>query len=278
MNRNTGPRRARSFRAYLIQTRVAAFLALVALAVGVVSDFTDEGFWARHSLLAGLVSSVLVVMVSVAVINEILERRRRQRWSILAQYVMFELVRNARMFWLGVVEAAGLLPTDVKQRELIAQSAALVRDTSQLSAALRVVVEDQVAQARLRSDITAFADHSDEVLSRWAAVMLNAELYAEIIDRHVELVDDITWISALLDVAFPPDDIQRQRRARSIPAEQIDYTPDTEWIVNRIVIITQLAEALDRGTLELALQIVPVEWWESRLGTVGESAPNTTIN
>ena len=53
-------------------------------------------------MLAGLVASVIVVMLSVAVINEVLERSRRRRWSTLAQYVMFELVRNARMIWLGV--------------------------------------------------------------------------------------------------------------------------------------------------------------------------------
>ena len=31
--------------------------------------------------------------------------------------------------------------------------------------------------------------------------------------------------------------------------------------------ITQLAESLDRGTLELALRVVPVAWWQARLGT-----------
>ncbi len=31
--------------------------------------------------------------------------------------------------------------------------------------------------------------------------------------------------------------------------------------------MTQLAEQLDSGTLDLALKIVPVEWWEERLDT-----------
>jgi hypothetical protein len=38
-------------------------------------------------------------------------------------------------------------------------------------------------------------------------------------------------------------------------------------ILGALVVIAQLAEALDRGTLELALRIVPVEWWHARLGT-----------
>jgi hypothetical protein len=44
----------------------------------------------------------------------------------------------------------------------------------------------------------------------------------------------------------------------------------------RLVAITQLAEQLDRGTLDLAVKIVPVAWWEARLGTtahVGDDVP-----
>ena len=48
---------------------------------------------------------------------------------------------------------------------------------------------------------------------------------------------------------------------------QIENELSPEWLADRIVVITQLADALDRGTLELALRIVPVEWWQERLGT-----------
>jgi hypothetical protein len=263
----TGPRRSGSIESYLRQTRLLAGLAVTALVAGVVSDFTNGSFWGRHPLLAGLVASVLVVMLSVAVVNEVIERRRRQRWSILAQYVMFELVRNARMVWLGVLEVAGLLQTDQDQRESIDASAQVVRDTTRLSAALRQVIGDKDGHGRLHREIAFFADHADEVLGRWAAVMLNAELYAEIIDRHVELAGDIAWISGLLDTSHPPDDFRRQLRARSSAAVQIQNEPGVDWLADRIVVITQLAEALDRGTLELALRIVPVQWWQARLGT-----------
>jgi len=76
---SSGPRRAQSIRSYLRQTRVVAIFALLILVAAVASDLANGGFWGRHSLLAGLVSSVIVVMLSVAVINEVLERRRRQR-------------------------------------------------------------------------------------------------------------------------------------------------------------------------------------------------------
>jgi hypothetical protein len=118
----------------------------------------------------------------------------------------------------------------------------------------------------LHEEITLLAAHTDEVLGRWAAVMLNADVYAEVIDRHVELASDISWLNGLLDNSDPPEDPRRQRRARSSPAVQIEGGIAGELLADRIVVITQLAEELDRGTLELALRIVPVEWWEHRLG------------
>ena len=263
----SGPRRARSVEAYLRQTRLLAILALAVLIAGVASDLTNGTFWERHALLAGLASSVIVVMLSVAVINEVLERRRRQRWSVLAQYVMFELVRNARMIWTGVLDIAGLLPTEVNQRQSIESGAQIVRDTSRLSAAARQIVGDRDLRGRFHTEIAFLAEHSGEVLGRWASVMLNAEVYAEVIDRHVELAGDLAWIGGLLDARYPPDDDRRQKRARSSPAVEIEADLDGEWLADRIVVITQLAENLDRGTLKLALQIVPVQWWEARLAT-----------
>jgi hypothetical protein len=261
-------------RSYLRQTRLAAFVAVAVLAAALASDFTDDGVWARHALLTGIVASVLVVLVSVAVINEVIEQRRRKRWRVLAQYVMFELVRNARMFWLGVLDEAGQLPTAPTQNELIDAARLVVRDTARLTASVRTMVGDSDAHGRLHRDIAAFAENSDRVLGQWAGVMLNAELYAEIIDRHVELAGIIVWISDLLDIKDPPEDVVRRWRARSSPAVQIEYEPGVEWITDRIVTTAQLAEDLDRGTLELAMRLVPVQWWAARLGT-GAPHPST---
>ncbi|MCU1363469.1 MAG: hypothetical protein JWM55_1297 [Acidimicrobiaceae bacterium] len=263
----SGPRRTRSIDAYLRQTRLVALFALAALVAGVVSDFTDGSFWRHHSLLAGLVSSVLVVMLSAAVINEIIESRRRQRWSTLAQYVMFELVRNARMMWLGVLDVSGLLPSSDPQNDFVERSSRIVRDTSRLTTAVRAVLENPETHQHLHREIAFCSEHADEVLGRWAGVMLNVELYAEMIDRHVELAGDVSWIGAILDNEYPPDDARRRSRARSSPAVQIAVEPGSHWLAERVVIITQLAETLDRRTLEIALQIVPIDWWKERLGT-----------
>jgi hypothetical protein len=282
VRRDSGPRRTESVDAYLWGTRALAALALLALIGGVLSDVLDGGYWDRHALLAGLASDVIVVMLTVALVNEAVERRSRQRWSVLAQYVMLQLVRDARMVWTGVAELVGLMPSDgsAADGELFGSAAwidagsAAVRDTERLTAAMGGLVTDADKQQRLRTEIATFVEHNDAVLGRWAAVMLNADAYAEVLDRHVELAGDLTWLSSLLERGSADHD-QAARRSRSHPAAMIEGPLDDEQLVRRMVAITQLAEQLDRGTLAVALRIVPVEWWREQLGAAdpGTTAP-----
>ncbi|MFZ0976134.1 MAG: hypothetical protein WAN22_28180 [Solirubrobacteraceae bacterium] len=102
--------------------------------------------------------------------------------------------------------------------------------------------------------------------------MLNANAYAEIIDRHVELASDVAWLESLLDSRHPTNDFIKRRRGAASPAIQITGDVDDDTLTDRIVAITQLAEGLDRTTLELALRIVPVDWWAARLGTTVPAA------
>ena len=80
--------------------------------------------------------------------------------------------------------------------------------------------------------------------------MLNADVYAEVIDRHVELVGNIGWLSSLLDNADPPGDAPRYRRAASSPAVQVEGQIAGEDLARRIVVIAQLAEELENRALE----------------------------
>jgi hypothetical protein len=271
--RRSAPRRSESVDAYLRGTRALAAVALLALVSAVLWDALDGTFWAGHTLLAGLVASVIVVILTVALVNEALERRSRQRWSVLAQYVMLQLVRDARLVWTEIAELAGLMPSDPYATEsdvltaatAIGTGSSAVRDTDCLTAALRELVAHAAERKRLHDNVTTFLDHNDAVLGRWAAVMLNADLYAEVIDRHVELAGDLAWVSSMLGFELTERD-GRTRKARSHPAALIEAPPNAEQLVQRLVAITQLAEQLDRGTLELALRIVPIEWWREQLG------------
>jgi hypothetical protein len=278
--RTPGSRRSESVDSYLRQTRVGAALALLALAAAIASEQFAEHLWVDHPLLAGLASSAIVVMLSVAVVNEALEIRGRRRWSVLAQYVMLELVRDARMVWTAVVELAGLMPADVDPPAAIDAAAIVVRDTPRLTKAVHDLLADADRRRALRDRVGALVVHNDEVLGRWAAVMLNADAYAEVVDRHVELAGSLAWLASLLDRSEPGEGDQlRWHRARSNPAVQITGDMDDDRLAQKLVAIAQLAEQLDRGTLDLAVKIVPVAWWDARLATsahVGDDVPEAT--
>jgi hypothetical protein len=280
--RSSGPRHSGSVESYLRQTRAGAALALLALAAAVASEQFAEHLWVRHPLLAGLASSAIVVMLSVAVVNEALEIRGRRRWSVLAQYVMLELVRDARMVWTAVVELAGLMPADAHPPAAVDAAASMVRDTPRLTRAIHDLLADADRRRVLRDHVARLVVHNDEVLGRWAAVMLGTDLYAEVVDRHVELAGSLAWLGSLLDQSEPSEGEElRWHRARSNPAVQITGNMDDDQLTQRLVAITQLAEQLDRGTLDLAVKIVPVAWWEARLGTtahVGDDAPEAKLN
>jgi hypothetical protein len=184
-----------------------------------------EGSGLISALLAGLVASVIVVMLTVALVNEALERRSRQRWSVLAQYVMLQLVRDARLVWMGVAELAGLMPAEPYGGEgdvlaaatTIDAGSSAVRDTERLTAALRDLVAHADSRKRLHDKVATSLERNDAVLGRSAAVMLNADVYAEVIDRHVELAGDLAWVSSLLAFEHVDDDVRARRDAATRP-------------------------------------------------------------
>jgi hypothetical protein len=276
--RASGPRRTESVDAYLRSTRALAAVALLALIGGVVSDAVEGSFWSHHALLAGLTSDVIVVILTVAVVNEAVERRSRQRWSVLAQYVMLQLVGDARLVWTGIAELAGLMPSDayttasdvLAARASIDEGASAVRDTERLTAALRALLSDAGKRKRLTDKVAAFIGHNDTVLGRWAAVMLNSDLYAELIDRHVELAGDMAWLSGLLEFDKTEEDRETRAQRSRHPAPLMEGPLTDDQLVQRLTAITQLAEQLDRGTMAIAQRIVPLDWWRQQLGA---SAP-----
>jgi hypothetical protein len=97
--------------------------------------------------------------------------------------------------------------------------------------------------------------------------MLNTPAYAELIDRHVELASMLMWLQGLLDNFEPPEDQTRRRRAQAHPAGQFEGQLDDDLLIQRLVMIVQLAQSLDRSTLQLAGQLISREWWSSRLTT-----------
>src|SRR5579864_4876768 len=83
---------------------IAAAVGLALIGIAAASDFIAGSFWSGHAMLTSLIASLVVLIVTVAVLNEWLARRDRKRWSVLAQYVLFQLVQAARATWTSLVE------------------------------------------------------------------------------------------------------------------------------------------------------------------------------
>ena len=263
---SVGPRRTDSRRTYIRATRIIAGLSLLILAGAIAWDFANDRFWVRHALFTGLVASLIVVAVTAAVLNDVLERRQRERWSVLAQYALFDLLRTARLVWTGLLELAGLAPVGELEGGALAAGSEAVRDTPRLAAAMDEILASADRREQLHRLIAGLLDHSQEVLGRWADVMVNSGTYAEIVDRHVELYSRLYWWGSVLDESDPLEEhLNRPRLSRLSPATQASGPVEDAWLRDNLVAIAQLAESLDRRSFELAMRIVPFEWWTAQL-------------
>ena len=263
----SGPRRSDSPATYVRATRIIGLLSVLVLSAAVAWDLANDGFWARHALFTGLVASFIVVAVTAAVLNEVLERRQRERWSVLAQYALFDFVSAARHVWGGLLELARLVPDDDLDDGALAAGSAAVRDTPRLNAAIDEMLADTDRREQLHRLITELLGRGREVLGRWADVMVNSGMYAEIVDRHVELYSRLYWWGSVLDESDPLEEhLSQPRLTRVSPATQTyDGPVEDEWLRDNLVAIAQLAESLDQGSFDLAMRIVPVDWWRSQL-------------
>jgi hypothetical protein len=264
--RAVGPRRSDSVRAYVRSTRIVGGLSVVVLAGAFAWDLADDGFWSRHALFTGLVASLIVVAVTAAVLNEVLERRQRERWSVLAQYALFDFVRTARLVWSSLLELAGLVPDGELGNAALAAGSEAVRDTPRLAAAMDELLASADRREQLHRLIARLLAHGQELLGRWAGVMVNSGTYAETVDRHVELYSRLYWWGSVLDESEPlQEHLSRPRLSRLSPATQASGPVEDEWLRDNLVAIAQLAESLDRSSFELAMQIVPPDWWAAQL-------------
>ena len=264
--RPLGPRRSDSARRYARATRIIGGVSVLVLCMAIVWDLVNDEFWLHHTLLTGLVASLIVVAVTAAVVTEVLEHRQRQRWAVLAQYALFDFVRMARLVWSGLLELAGLVPDGELGGEALAAGSETVHDTPRLAAAMEDVLASPDRREQLHRLLLDLVDRGERVLGRWADVMVNSGTYAEFVDRHVELYSRLYWWSTVFSESEPLDEhLSRPRLSRISPATLTAGPIEDEWLRDNIVAIAQLAESLDRASFELAMSIVPLDWWATQL-------------
>ena len=79
---------------------IAALGSVALIAVLLSSDFYASSFWLGHPVTTAILASLTVVLVSVTVIEVVLNRRSERRWRLLAQYALLELAEAARGAWV----------------------------------------------------------------------------------------------------------------------------------------------------------------------------------
>jgi len=180
---------------------------------------------------------------------------------------LFDLLRAARLVWGGLLELAGLIPEGELGDVALAAASEAVRDMPRLAAAMDEMLASADRREQLYRLIARLPDHGHEVLGRWADVMVSSGTYAEIVDRHVELYSRLYWWGSVLDESDPLEEhLSRPGLSRVSPATQAAIGPiEDEWLRDNLVAIAELVESLDRASFELAMRIVPLDWWVTQL-------------
>jgi len=257
--------------------QLAAAIGLALIIAAGASDWVVGSFWEHHELLTSLVANLIVVVVTVVVINQVVDARDRRRWNLLAQTVLFALIQSARATWTGML--AVLEVTDVKSGsvESLAEAREVALDTARLGRAADELLRDEKRRASLAAASSALADHTSDVIAKWAPVMVGARPYAEVLDHHAELAGRLVWLRDVLAFNEPPPEVTaRQSRLTrsSVASEHADQLGNDAWLHDQIVAVVTLATQLDYEAREDAYSIVPLTWWAQRTaGLAGNESP-----
>ncbi len=251
-----------------------AVLGTLLSALAVSSDFVIGSFWSKHAMLTSLLASLLVVVISVAIVNELLEARNRRRWNLLAQSVLFALVQSARWTWTTMLEVLELAEVRSGAMTAILEGARVALDAGRVSGAATELLADAERRQRLQRTMERLSQHASEVIAARASVMVGAAPYANLLARHVELQGRLEWVSSVLAHREPMPDRSwstQQLTMSSVATEEADSVDDS-WLHDMIVATTVLAARLDYESRELALSLASNDWWNERTREIMASA------
>ena len=239
------------------RSNVAALLAIAVLLVFISSDFYAGRFWLDHPVTTAILASLATVLVSVTVIEVVLNRRSERRWRLLAQYALLELAETARRAW-------GLLPSVVDDRgsgngEMADPSdIAQILDSPERAPLLKrnieAVLKDPHKRDDLRRSLEQTLDTSRGLISRWGVVLTGSSSYSELFDRHIEMIGRIHGLWYFLAYGM-----RRGSQFREPGGSHRD-----DWFVDNFLSMTRIAIRLERETWGIALRVVPPDWWDLR--------------
>jgi hypothetical protein len=252
--------------------RTSAILAILLLLAVAGSDFFIAGFWVSHPMLTAIVSALVVVVLSVAVIEAVLSRRAERRWRVLAQTALMELAEAANTTWSTLAEilelpGASEMPPD-RVRAAIASDAKGPKVRREIEAALT----NSQLREKLAGQLAQRLADGHQILGRWAVALTASETYAEIFDHHVELYGRVGGLLQFLREGYRQTDPRgfrgRARREYSSPGGEAD----DEWFVDNLIGTINIGAGLEDATWDLALRILPQAWWDRRTAELAAAA------
>jgi hypothetical protein len=221
------------------------------------SDFYSGRFWTNHPVTTAILGSLVAVLVSVTVIEVVLNRRSERRWRLLAQYALLELAEAAHAAWgvlISVVHDQDSGNHEMAEPSRITQ----ILDSPELAPALKRNIEALLADAdkrhQLRTSLEHALDTSRGLLSRWGVVLTGSSSYSELFDSHVEMIGRIHGLWYFLAYGT-----RRGSQFRSPGGSHSD-----DWFVDNLLSMTRLAIRLEGQTWAVALEVVPPDWWDLR--------------
>ena len=102
------------------------------------------------------------------------------------------------------MEVLGLMHAGEQTQATLNAGARTLLDTPRAVAAMLDLLGNSDRRHQLHGLIERLLGRADEMLGRWAGVMLNSAAYAEIIDHHVELYSRLAGSAAYLTTSSRP--------------------------------------------------------------------------
>ena len=237
--------------------RLAASAAVALIAVLVSSDFYASQFWLGHPVTTAILASLTVVLVSVTVIEVVLNRRSERRWRLLAQYALMELAESAYGAWgvlLGVIYEGNSGSGDAADPSQVIEVLDSPARAPVLMRKINAILTDQLRRDELQGSLEKTLGTSRELISRWGAVLTGSTTFSELFDRHVEMIGRIHGLWYFLAYGK-----RRGSRFRSPGGSHRD-----DWFVDNLLSMTRIAIRLEDETWAVALRVVPPDWWDMR--------------
>jgi len=236
---------------------IAALGAVALIAVLVSSDFYAGQFWVDHPVTTAILGALTVVLVSVTVIEVVLNRRSERRWRLLAQYALLELAEAAHGAWgvlLGVIYEGDSSSDDMADPTRVIQALDSPARAPVLKRKIDAILIDPLQRDELRESLEQTLATSRELINRWGAVLTGSTSFSELFDRHVEMIGRIHGLWYFLAYGR-----RRGSRFRSPGGSHRD-----DWFVDNLLSMTRIAIRLEDETWAIALRVVPPDWWDMR--------------